>query len=323
MIGDVSGKGAPAALFMMKAITCFKDAVTLEKTPLEIMMEVNASLYKGNEEGQMFVTAFFGILDLRNGELKFVNAGHCPPLVSKDGKFNYLTCSTGFVLGAIAECFMKEESCYLEPGAMLGLYTDGITEAKNGNGELFGSKRLLASANKLPYKTLNEFFREIQDDLALWVGPTEQSDDLTSLIIHYLYEDIHWEELSMVATTKDVNKAIDFVISNLKKDCKANTIIKPISIVVDEIYSNIAKYAYGGKKGSVFIRYCYYKKTNKLVLTFIDHGVAYDPTKADIEKKPSLKKEGGLGILIVSNIMDEVDYDRRNNKNFLVLSKTI
>ena len=323
LIGDVSGKGAPSALFMMKAITCFKGAASLDKTPLETMQEVNDSLLKGNEEGAMFVTAFFGILDTRNGEVHFVNAGHCPPLIKRYGKFEYLNCPSGFVLGAMKNPPLKEETLRLEPGAMLALYTDGITEARGPQG-LYGKKRLLEVMNRFEYRSINSLVREVVDDIGTWVAKMEQSDDLTALVLHYMYEDIHWDELLMPCTKEGVDKAIDFIVSNVEQDVTNRPFKKSIAVVIDEIYSNISKYAYPkGDVGDVYIRYCYYRNNNLLQITFIDRGVAYDPTKHELPTGPSLDHEGGLGLLIVNNIMDDVDYDRRNNKNFLVLSKTI
>lgn len=321
VIGDVSGKGAPAALFMMKTITCFKNAASLDKSPLETMQEVNTALMQGND-GQMFVTAFFGILDTRNGEIRYVNAGHCPPLMSRNGKYNYLPCDTGFVLGALDPVPLKEEVVRIEPGTMFALYTDGVTEAKNVNNELYGKKRLLEVANRFHYHSVHDFFREVQDDIMTFSSLTPQADDLTCLVLHYMYEQIHYEELSMECTEEDVKKAIDFIEDSLKKDGLHALLGQSFAIVVDEIYSNIAKYAYTERKGYIFIRYCYYKDSHFVRLTFIDRGAPYDPTKGIIEA-PKLEKEGGLGLFIVSNIMDEVDYDRRNGKNFLVLDKRV
>ena len=322
VIGDVSGKGAPAALFMMKTITCFRDSISLDKSPLEIMTEVNSRLVKGND-GEMFVTAFFGVLDTRSGELRYVNAGHCQPLISRGKKFFYLPCSTGFIMGASEDAPFKEESIHIDPCEMICLYTDGITEAKGKNDELFGKHRLLSLVNRFEYKTTNELFREVVDEIATFVGDVEQSDDLTAMVIHYIYEDVHWEEKSLVSSKENVDTAIEFFLGAMETDHFPKQIIKSMAIVVDEIYSNISKYAYGDQEGTVFLRYCFYKDTQELKMVFIDHGVPYDPTKRKLNTVTENSKEGGLGLLIVNNIMDDVDYDRRNMKNFLVLTKKI
>lgn len=323
VIGDVSGKGAPAALFMMKAVTCFKNAVSLDKTAMEIMNEVNQNLIKGND-GEMFVTAFFGILDTRNGELRYVNAGHCPPLLSRRGRFFYLPCATGFILGAYEMAPFKEETISLEPGGMLVIYTDGITEAKNKQDELFGKKHLLEVVNRFHYKSGKALFREVLDEVGTFINGAEQSDDMTGMIIHYLYEDISWQERSLDSRKDTADEAIDFFERNMENDRISPKLAKSIAICVDEIYSNIAKYAYADQEGGeIFLRYCYYKKQKEMTLTFIDHGSAYDPTKQEKHLVDPNGKEGGLGLLIVSNLMDDVDYDRRNGKNFLVLTKKV
>ena len=322
LVGDVSGKGAPAALFMMRAITCFKDAVKLDKSVLEIMKEVNAALCEGNDK-QMFVTAFFGVLDTRNGELHYVNAGHCAPLFQRQGRFIYLPCSPGFVLGAMSEIPLKEEVITLEPGSMFYIYTDGVTEAKNAKNELFGKKRLLEVMNRFPYKSTLELFREFQDEIWCFEDGAEQADDLTAMAIHYLYDEIHIDECSLIATTENANVAMKFFLDNMKKDGINPALTNSIAVVIDEIYSNIAKYAYEKQGGDVFLRYTYYKDDQELRFTFIDHGIAYDPTKSEQKTADEREEEGGLGILIVSTIMDDVDYDRRNGKNFLVLTKKL
>lgn len=322
MIGDVSGKGAPAALFMMRAITSFKDAISLDKSPAEILKEVNKSLMEGND-GLMFVTCFFGILDTRNGEIRYCNAGHCPPLISKNGKFEYLKCSSGFVLGTFDDIPLKDEVATIEPGQIFTLYTDGITEAKNAKGEYYGSNRLLESMNNSRYFTLNELGKEMVDNIRSFTAGYEQSDDLTALSFHYLYDNIDWEEIELDSTKENVTKALDFVSNNCKKNGVNDKLIKNFRIAVDEIYSNISKYAYGDNIGKVFIRYCYFKNTDEIKLTFIDKGAPYDPTKREMPDTTVIEKEGGLGILIVKTIMDDVEYDRRNDKNFLVLTKHV
>ena len=161
------------------------------------------------------------------------------------------------------------------------------------------------------------------DNIRSFTDGYEQSDDLTALSIHYLYDNIDWDEIELDSTKENVTNALEFVSNNCKKNNVSDKLIKSFRIAVDEIYSNISKYAYGDNIGKVFIRYCYFKNTDEIKLTFIDKGEAYDPTKRELPDTTVLEKEGGLGLLIVQTIMDDVEYDRRNEKNFLVLSKHV
>ncbi|MCR5184618.1 MAG: SpoIIE family protein phosphatase, partial [Bacilli bacterium] len=113
LIGDVSGKGIPAAMFMMKTITCFKNFTRIDKTPGQILKEVNASIYEGNHS-QMFVTCFLAILNKKTGLLQFANAGHNPPIIGNNRHFRYLKCNSGFILGGMKEAFVKDEQITLK-----------------------------------------------------------------------------------------------------------------------------------------------------------------------------------------------------------------
>ncbi len=325
LIGDVSGKGMPAALFMMKAITAFRDTIDLDKPLDETMHEVNERLLKGNASS-LFVTALIAVLDLRSGELRYCNAGHCHPLVRSRGKFNFLDCQSGFILGVSPTASWKEERTHLFPGDIFALYTDGITEAKNDRNENYGNIRLLRACYGIDFKTLNEFHREIDDSIKSFVQGHEQSDDITALTLQYMPEAVSWKEKVIDGKLEEVKTAISFVEKNAEKDNIDKSFTKKLLVAVDEIFSNIAKYAYGENKetGTVFMRYSYALKTKELSITFVDKGVAFDPTEAkspDTSLSAEERPIGGLGIMLVKKIMDEVEYDRRNDKNFLVLVK--
>ena len=125
LIGDVSGKGVPAAMFMMKTITSFRDFAREGKTPSMILNDINSSIFKGNK-ASMFVTCFLAILDKRNGKVVFCNAGHNPPIVGSNKKYQYLNCKPGFLLGCFEKTFLEDEEITLAPGESITLYTDGL-----------------------------------------------------------------------------------------------------------------------------------------------------------------------------------------------------
>lgn len=190
-IADVSGKGVPAALFMVIAKTILKNfALTMSgsKDLAPLVSCTNDQLCQNND-AMMFVTAFVGLLNIKTGHLTYVNAGHNPPLVyrAKDKKFSYMEVKRNFVLGGMDEMEFKGQDLTLEPGDKLLLYTDGVTEALNEADEMYGEERLIntldaAEADKL---NLQELLAVVQKSLALHVGTAAQSDDITMLTLSY------------------------------------------------------------------------------------------------------------------------------------------
>ncbi|MBO5529311.1 MAG: serine/threonine-protein phosphatase [Bacilli bacterium] len=185
LIGDVSGKGVPAAMFMMKTITSFRDFATAGKKPSQILSEINASIRQGNK-ASMFVTCFLAILDKRDGTLAFANAGHNPPIVGSGRNYRYLQCETGFLLGCFPETFSKDEETILQPGESITLYTDGVTEARNIQGDFFGETRLLSVYNRVAHESISDLHSDLKGQVSAFVGEAKQSDDITLLTLKYL-----------------------------------------------------------------------------------------------------------------------------------------
>ena len=322
VIGDVSGKGIPAAMFMMKTITCFKNFVRKNKTPAEILKEVNASIY--DENSQMFVTCFLAILNKNTGRLQFANAGHNPPIIGNNRSYHFLKCNPGFVLGGFEEAFVKDEETVLKNGESLTLYTDGITEARNEKGEFFGEQRLIDSFNRREYTCLVELHHSIKDDVAAFVGQADQSDDLTFLTIKHHGDKYSYEEKYFDGKMNNVGSMLEFIEAfcdknDIRKDFKNNLLV-----VGDELASNIVKYGYHDNGGVVFIRLLYNVDKQEFAMTLIDKADAFNPLEVNNEMvgdDADKQQIGGLGILIVKKIMSECAYDRINGKNILVLKK--
>ncbi|MDR0951860.1 MAG: SpoIIE family protein phosphatase [Oscillospiraceae bacterium] len=185
VMADVSGKGVPAALFMVIAKTLIKNNAQYEKTPQEVFEIVNNLLCENNEAG-MFVTCFMGFLDLTTGDFTFVNAGHNPPLLRRSGeKFEFLEVRRGFVLAGMENMFYRESKLTLSPGDELFMYTDGVTEATNRSDELFSDPRLLEVANKYAGSELKEFTVSVKREIDAFADGAEQADDITMLILRF------------------------------------------------------------------------------------------------------------------------------------------
>ena len=196
-VADVSGKGVGAALFMVISKTLLKDLTLIASSTNSSLQELNLSavmertnkyLYDNNEE-RMFVTIFFGVLDLRTGEFAYVNAGHNPPLVryKKDGEFSFI-CNEkrNPIVGVRRKINYREYRLTLSPGDMLFFYTDGITEAMNGQRELFNETRLKSALDKISDESnANEIISTVYESVKEHVGDAEQSDDMTMLGLVY------------------------------------------------------------------------------------------------------------------------------------------
>ena len=192
VIADVSGKGVPAALFMVITKTLIKNHLQLKKQPEEVFQIVNNQLCENNEAG-MFVTAFMGILDLQSGKFTYVNAGHNPPCIMKYGEEAVLLKSEpGFVLAGIENIVYRQKEITLHKNDKILFYTDGVTEAMNQKEELFGVKRLLHVLNQAKYESPQSLLDFIKKDIDSFVDGAEQTDDITIMAVEYKGGETSW-----------------------------------------------------------------------------------------------------------------------------------
>lgn len=186
VIADVSGKGVPAALFMVIAKTLIKDHTQSGKPPEEVFTEVNRQLCEANDEN-LFVTAWMGVLEISTGKLVYVNAGHNPPVIGrKNGETEFLRSRPGFVLAGLDFTKYRAGSLELMPGDLLYLYTDGVTEATNTAQELYGEERLKRTLDANVSAAPEEIFKAVKKDLDDFVADAPQFDDITMLAMRYL-----------------------------------------------------------------------------------------------------------------------------------------
>ena len=185
LIADVSGKGIPAAMFMMTSKTVIKGYAEAGKSVDEVFTRANGKLCENNEAG-MFVTAWMGILDLKTGMLEFANAGHNRPLLRHaDGSFEYLQYKPGLMLAGLDGIKYKKNEIRLSPGDEIYLYTDGVTEAANPANELYGDERLLEFLNTLQDMSGEEICRAVKENVTTFAGDAPQFDDITMLYLKY------------------------------------------------------------------------------------------------------------------------------------------
>ncbi len=323
LVADVSGKGIPAAMFMMRAKTELR-SLTENNIPLnEVFTNGNNALCDGNDAG-MFVTVWQGNINLENGVGSFVNAGHNMPLIKRaNGKFEFLKSRAGFVMAGMEGVNYKSNELQLNPGDTLFLYTDGVTEATNSNNELYGDDRLLNFVNNCKYKNMTELCGLVKADIDKFVGEAPQFDDITMLAFCYKGEKKNMQTITIDnACIDDITKVTEFVESELSKiDCPMKALMQ-INVAIDEIFSNIVRYGYADKKGTVVIKLDI--EEGSASVQFIDEGIKYNPLEKD-DPDTTLSAEergiGGLGIFMVKKTMDSVDYDYLDGKNILTINK--
>ena len=186
VMADVSGKGVPAALFMMASKIIIASNAKLGKTPAQILTDTNEAICSNNRE-EMFVTVWLGILELSTGKLTAANAGHEYPVIkSPDGQFELFKDKHGFVIGGMDGIRYREYEIQMEPGSKLFLYTDGVPEATDADGELFGTERMLDALNQITDATPEDTLRQVRTYVDGFVKDAEQFDDLTMLCLEYI-----------------------------------------------------------------------------------------------------------------------------------------
>ena len=185
VVADVSGKGVPAALFMVIGKTLIKDHTTPGKDLGEVFTEVNNLLCEANSEG-LFITAFEAVIDLETGDVRYVNAGHEMPIIArKGGAYEAIKVKRGFVLAGFEDFQYVEQTAKIEPGDRIFLYSDGVPEATNANNELFNMDRTVETLNKYRDLKPSELLPKVKEDIDIFVGEAPQFDDITMLCFEY------------------------------------------------------------------------------------------------------------------------------------------
>ena len=183
VIADVSGKGVPAALFMMMSRILIKNYAMMGYSPAQVLEQTNNSICMNNKE-DMFVTVWYGVLEISTGKITAANAGHEFPIIKKQGgKYELLQDKHGFVIGGMEGMKYTEYEIQLDSGEMLFLYTDGVPEATDGENKMYGTDRLLEAMNSKEHTDPLELLRSITDNVDQFVGEADRFDDMTMLAV--------------------------------------------------------------------------------------------------------------------------------------------
>ncbi len=326
-IGDVSGKGVPAALFMAVTKTLIKSRATDDFSTASIITHVNDELSRDNK-AYMFVTIFMGILDLKTGVLVYTNAGHNPPyLIRKDDSIERLDQKHGPVVGAMDGLAYKEDKTNLTRGDMLLLYTDGVTEAMDSARNLFSEKRLAKLLSSKKYKSVEEVVQSTVTEVKRFEEGMDQADDITVLAAQYfaILQETEGPVLEMVVQNRLPE------IERFKKSFNTfseqydipTPVRRKMNVVFDELLNNIITYAYRDEdEHNIEIKV--ELSGDRLTVSITDDGIPFNPfgiEKPDIGLSLEERKSGGLGVHLVRKVMDKVYYQRRIDKNVITLVK--
>ena len=328
LAADVSGKGIPAAMFMMTAKTIIKDLAESGMAVNDIFTKANEKLCENNESC-MFVTAWMGILDLTTGNVQFANAGHNPPLLKRaDGSFEYLKTRAGFVLAGMEGVCYRVGELTLSPGDRMFLYTDGVPEATNVENKLYGEDRLLTFMNQSASMEATKLLPALKANIDKFVGEAPQFDDITMLMFDYKPKKggERMTNKTFPAKTESLSDVLGYVEQTLESFECPMKIQTAICVAIEEVFVNVAHYAYPESVGDMTLHIGFDVESRVITFRMSDKGVPFDPLKKpdpDITLSAEEREIGGLGIFIAKNTMDSLTYAYENGENILTMIKKI
>jgi sigma-B regulation protein RsbU (phosphoserine phosphatase) len=327
VVGDVSGKGVPAALMMAVCKTVIKSRASNDLSPASILTHVNNEMARENNN-YMFITVFLAIMNTYTGELTYCNAGHNPTyIIRNSGEIEKLAVLHGPVIAAMEEMSYSETTISIEKYEIIFAYTDGIPEAHNSKGELYSDQRLQNELRTCSRDSSQKLIEDVLNTVYVFEGDTERFDDITALSIRYIGSEQETTHKSIGLKIANDPKEIDKLIEKFEAFGEANNIDKNIrlkgNVVFDELITNIINYAYEDDLKHV-IDVSISLNANKLAIKIMDDGKPFNPfvkDPPDIKLSFKDREIGGLGIHLVKNLMDEYHYKRLVGKNVITLVK--
>jgi len=328
VVGDVSGKGVPAALMMAVTKTLLKSQAGNDKSTASILTHVNNEIAKDNDT-YMFITVFMAILDTNTGELVYSNAGHNPSFIIDLGnkEVKKLGDLHGPVVGAMEGLAYTESKAFINKDDIILAYTDGVTEAQNKNEDLYSDPKFIELLEKVDYDSPKTLTKTIIDSVKAFEDGAEQFDDITVLAAQYCQQPNTVSSAVTSVTIKNKNEEIITAIDQFEAFGMENeismAIIQKTNIAFDELLNNIISYGYDDDTEHS-IQVDVELKSERLVITITDDANPFNPFQNDPpDTKLSAKERdiGGLGIHIVKSLMDEFDYRRSADKNIITLVK--
>lgn len=326
-IGDVSGKGVPASLFMAVARSLFRALASDTLAPGAIVSGMNHTLIEFNER-DMFVTLFLGVLDLKTGRLDYCNAGHDAPVVLDVRGMTQLEVIPNLPLGVFPDFAFASQKTQLGEKTVMFLYTDGLTEAMDIHKEVFGEQRMLAALRAVcagnPDTGPRDLIEGIGRHIKQFVGKAEQSDDITMLA----FQCQRWAEsigksMTLTNNVADIPRLNKFVEEACAGQNLGEGFISELKLAIEEVVANVIHYAYDkNEKGDIEVGLKF--QAGEVSVEVKDAGKAFDPTEikdADTDSSVEERRIGGLGLYLVRQLTDTMSYRREGNFNILSLTK--
>jgi sigma-B regulation protein RsbU (phosphoserine phosphatase) len=326
VVGDVSGKGVPAALFMAVAKTMLKTSAIDDPSPASIFTRVNDELSADNP-ASMFVTIFLALVNVRTGEFRYCNAGHNPPyLLQKSRSFTCLNQRHGPIIGAMPGIAYKESKGQLAQNDILYIFTDGVTEAMDADGNLFSERRLEEFFGRLDDATSKSIADASLQEVEEYALGTEQADDITILAFRFSRSKGevagHILELSVAPDLAEIQKVNDSVESFCGEAGLPASTAQKLGIILDELLNNSISYGFNDEvehEIQIYIEYA----DGRVVVKVTDDGIPFNPfdqigpnTTLSVDER----EIGGLGILLVKEMTDSQAYQRQSNRNIVTLT---
>ncbi len=341
-VGDVSGKGVPASLFMAVSRSIFRSIATSMGDPAKIITAMNNAICDGND-ANMFVTLFVGVFDFGTNVMTYCNAGHNPPAVmSRNGDVRFVDVSScsGLPVGLFDDFPYSDATMIVDNGDKLVLYTDGLTEAENRKAELYGDDRLINLLSKKELLGLNvrDLLETMLADVEGHVAGAPQSDDLTIMVMQFKNDDEtsvkevsepaavvrsgQYSEITLTNEISELAKMTEWVEGLCERHEVPMAMAMQITLALEEVATNVISYAFPNRKGAEFTMDFDIDDEGMVTWRIIDGGRPFDPTAkedADLTLSAEERPIGGLGIFLVKEIMDEVCYNRENGFNILTM----
>ena len=328
VVADVSGKGVPAALNMFKTKLLIRGNGFNVGDPAKVLTLVNNEFFDGNKL-DMFVTIWFGIINLSTGRLTFANAGHEDLIICSDENgFDTYKTKHGIPIGTLRSYKYENQTIKLSKGDKLFIYTDGVTDSLDDNEKRYGINSLIRVLNKGKNKDVKELVNSVKNDVITYSKEHKQYDDMTMLCFELINENdkkhIKLKEI-FKADEKEINRVYDYFSDDIANIVGIDR-LKKYYVVVDEIFSNIVKYGFDKKSvdNYIIIDLDIDLEKKNIKVTFKDNGKAFNPLEIkdpNVKLSANERNEGGLGIFIVKKMMDNVSYEYKDNNNILIIEK--
>ena len=326
-IGDVSGKGIAAALFMVFAKTLIREKMMDIPDLDQAVTAVNLEICNSNPEG-MFITAFIAVFEQDSDSFRYVNAGHNKPVLIHNGKAEFMECKTGIALGVFDDVEYEQGEYVFPDGEILYLYTDGVTEAINKEKQFFGDenllhacsapenaekevaeKEVLSDTGNVPEDTATDVCERAVSALKTFIGTdTEQFDDITMVVLKR-----HDRYLELDHDLSELDQIRQYIFASPYDEA----LKKKIFLVCDEIFSNIVSYS-----GAEHIQLRCSKNNDHINVVFTDDGAEFNSLENNTEKAFEDFDTGGMGLMLVRKMCSDMKYHYTDGKNVLVLEFT-